>query len=137
SCRASLSFGLNVWNRNHLNPVRMAQWGWAEQVEYADWIKPIVYQHQAGLVFVNEMEHFARTLLADFAREEFAPAMARILGLDAASWAELPAAGMDPDSYVGGQCADVVRGVGGRIPVYMGIGGDAPRTRAGQAGGRP
>jgi hypothetical protein len=66
-CRNSLSFGLNVWNRNHLNPIRKAQWSWAEQVAYADWVKPIVYQHQAGLVFAGEMDHFARTLLADYA----------------------------------------------------------------------
>jgi hypothetical protein len=40
---------------------------------------------------------------------------------------------MDPDSYVHGQCADAVRGVEGKVPVYMGIGVDAPRTRADQA----
>jgi hypothetical protein len=43
------------------------------------------------------------------------------------------AAGMEPDSYVHGQCADAVRGVAGRIPVYMGIGVDAPRTQADMA----
>jgi hypothetical protein len=40
---------------------------------------------------------------------------------------------MDPDTYVFGQCADAVRGVAGKIPVYMGIGVDAPRTQADQA----
>ena len=40
---------------------------------------------------------------------------------------------MDPDTYVYGQCADAVRGVNGKIPVFMGLGVDAPRTRADQA----
>jgi hypothetical protein len=40
---------------------------------------------------------------------------------------------MDPDTYVYGQCADAVRGVQGKVPVYMGIGVDAPRTRPEQA----
>jgi hypothetical protein len=41
--------------------------------------------------------------------------------------------GLDAESYVGGQCADAVRGVAGRVPVYMGVGVDAPRARADQA----
>lgn len=40
---------------------------------------------------------------------------------------------MDPDTYVYGQCADAVRGVGGKAPVYMGIGVDAPRLVPEQA----
>jgi hypothetical protein len=127
------SFGLNVWNRNHFNPIRKAQWSWAEQAEFADWVKPITYQHQAGGILENELDHFARTLARDFARDEFVPAMLRILDLAPQRTATLLQDGLDADSYVGGQCADAVRGVGGRIPVYMGIGVDAPRMRADQA----
>ena len=39
----------------------------------------------------------------------------------------------DPDTYVFGQCRDTVDAVRGRIAVYMGIGVDAPRSRADQA----
>jgi hypothetical protein len=133
SCNALLSFGLNVWNRNHFNPIRKAQWSWAEQTDYADWVKPITYQHQSGLIFANEMEHFQKTVLNEFAAEEFTPAMYRILGLKEAPWSSVVQTGMDPDTYVYGQCADAVRGVAGKAPVYMGIGVDAPRTRADQA----
>jgi hypothetical protein len=34
---------------------------------------------------------------------------------------------------VGGQCRDTLRAVGDKVAVYMGIGVDAPRTRADQA----
>jgi hypothetical protein len=37
---------------------------------------------------------------------------------------------MDPDTYVFGQCADALRGVAGKAKVYMGVGVDAPRSRA-------
>ena len=57
-CNPALSFGLNVWNRNHFNPIRKAQWSWEEQTDYADWVKPITYQHQAGEVFDKEMGFF-------------------------------------------------------------------------------
>ena len=53
-CDQRLEFGLNVWNRNHLNPWRKAQWPWDEQTQWADWVKPIVYQHQTGGVFTDE-----------------------------------------------------------------------------------
>ena len=40
-CNPDLKFGLNVWNRNHFNPLRKAQWPWAEMAEWSDWVKPI------------------------------------------------------------------------------------------------
>jgi hypothetical protein len=132
-CDPKLSFGLNVWNRNHFNPIRKAQWSWAEQTAWCDWVKPITYQHQAGGVFVKEMEAFGATILRDIAMTDFVPAMYAILGLKEAPVESVVQQGMDPDSYVYGQCADAVRGVAGKADVYMGIGVDAPRSRPDQA----
>ena len=132
-CNPDLSFGLNVWNRNHFNPIRKAQWPWEEQTLYADWVKPITYQHQSGLIYQKEMEDFHRTILRDFTPDEMTPIMYKLLGLDEAPWDQVVQAGMQPASYVGGQCADAVRGVNGKAKVYMGIGVDAPRQRADQA----
>ena len=132
-CNPALSFGLNVWNRNHFNPIRKAQWSWAEQTAHADWVKPITYQHQAGEVFDKEAGIFGATILRDFTKDEFVPALYAILGLKEAPAADIVRAGMDPDTYVYGQCRDAVQGVAGKIPVYMGIGVDAPRVRDDQA----
>jgi hypothetical protein len=128
-CRPDLPFGLNVWNRNHFNPIRRAQWPWAEQTQYADFVKPITYQHQAGEVWTRELSFFRKTILRDFEPDETTGALFRILGLNEAPFDELVATGMDPDTYVHGQCADAVRGVDGKAKVYMGVGVDAPRTR--------
>jgi hypothetical protein len=132
-CNPNLSFGLNVWNRNHFNPIRKAQWPWEEQTLYADWVKPITYQHQAGLIYRREMEDLHRSILRDFLPQELTPVMYKLLGLDEAPWDEVVQAGMKPETYVGGQCADTVRGVAGKAKVYMGIGVDAPRQRKDQA----
>jgi hypothetical protein len=132
-CNPSLSFGLNVWNRNHFNPIRKAQWPWAEQTAWCDWVKPITYQHQAGEVFAREMGYFAKTILRGFAAKDFVPAIYAILGLNEAPIDQVVSAGMDPDTYVFGQCADAVGGVAGKVPVYMGIGVDAPRVLPEQA----
>jgi hypothetical protein len=128
-CRPDLPFGLNVWNRNHFNPIRRAQWPWAEQTRYADFVKPITYQHQAGEIWAKELSFFRKTILRDFEPDEATRALFRILGLNEAPFEELVSTGMDPDSYVHGQCADAVRGVDGQANVYMGIGVDAPRMR--------
>jgi hypothetical protein len=132
-CDSELEFGLNVWNRNHFNPFRKAQWPWAEQTRYADWVKPITYQHQSGQIYVKEMTDFHKSILRDVTPEEMTPLMFKFLGLKEAPWDDLIATGLDPDTYVYGQCADAVRGVGGKVPVYMGIGVDAPRVQADQA----
>ncbi|TRL41211.1 hypothetical protein [Rhizobium straminoryzae] len=132
-CKPSLPFGLNVWNRNHFNIFRKAQWPWEEQTLYADWVKPITYQHQAGEVFAKELGFFQKTILRDFSPDEATAVLYRLLGLKEAPYASVIQTGMDPDTYVEGQCADAVRGVNGKAKVFMGIGVDAPRTRADQA----
>ena len=132
-CDPALEFGLNVWNRNHFNPVRKAQWPWAETKDYADWVKPITYQHQSGGIYINEMKQLHASLLRDLAPAEMTPLMYRILGLDEAPWDELLGVGMAPASYVGGQCRATIEALDGELPVLMGIGVDAPRASAEQA----
>ena len=132
-CKPDLPFGLNVWNRNHFNLLRRAQWPWAEQTMYADWVKPITYQHQSGEVWAKEFGFLHKTFLQDFEAKAAADVMAKILGLNEAPLDQVIQKGMDPDTYVYGQCADALRGVHGRAKVFMGLGIDAPRTRADQA----
>ena len=129
-CNPALSFGLNVWNRNHFNPFRKAQWSWLEQTTYCDWVKPITYQHQSGGIYKKEMLEFHKSVLRDFTPQEFTPIMYKLLGLNEAPWDSVLETGMNPDTYVGGQARDTVAAVEGRVPVYMGIGVDAPRTSA-------
>jgi hypothetical protein len=128
-----LKFGLNVWNRNHLNPIRRAQWPWAEMATWSDWVKPITYQHQSGGVYHAEMSAFHQSILRDVTPQEMTPIMYKLLDLHEAAWDEIIQKGFDPDTYVAGQCANAVRGVAGKVPVYMGIGVDAPRNREDQA----
>jgi hypothetical protein len=132
-CNPELTFGLNVWNRNHFNPFRKAQWPWEDQTLYADWVKPITYQHQSGLIYHNEMSTLHKSILRDVAPEDMTPLMYQFLNLDEAPWDEVIQAGMDPDTYVYGQAKDTVEAVDGKAKVYMGLGVDAPRSRPDQA----
>lgn len=132
-CNPDVEFGLNVWNRNHFNPIRKAQWPWLAQTEYADWVKPITYAHQSGQIYHKEMSDFHKSIFRDVSPEEMTPIMYKFLNLDEAPWDKLIQTGMQPDTYVFGQCRDTVRAVRGKVPVYMGIGVDAPRVQKDQA----
>jgi hypothetical protein len=132
-CDPALEFGLNVWNRNHLNPWRKAQWPWREQTQWADWVKPIVYQHQSGGIFADEWTPLLQTIFRDLDPDAVVELAKSVLGLREARWAEVVQAGFDPDTYVFGQARDTLEAVDGRARVYMGVGVDAPRSRADQA----
>jgi hypothetical protein len=79
------------------------------------------------------MTNFHQTILRDVTPQEMTPVMYKLLDLDEAPWDQIIQTGFDPDTYVYGQCRNAVRGVAGKVPVYMGIGVDAPRNRADQA----
>ncbi len=132
-CDSKLEFGLNVWNRNHFNPWRKAQWPWDEQTQWADWAKPIVYQHQSGGIFADEWTPLLAGVFRDLDPDAVIELAKAVLGLKEAPWAEVVERGLDPDTYVRGQALDTLAAVGDRLRVYMGIGVDAPRSRAEQA----
>ena len=132
-CDPSLEFGLNVWNRNHFNPWRKAQWPWDEQTQWADWVKPIVYQHQSGGIFSDEWTPLLETFLRDLDPDQAIEFAKAVLGLKEARWSEIVHAGLDPDTYVFGQARDTLDAVDGKVRVYMGVGVDAPLARADQA----
>ena len=131
--KPNLSFGLNVWNRNHFNFIRKIQWPWKEQVGYSDWVKPITYQHQSGEIFHREINIFGKTILNELSNSELVSSFSKILGINETSLDNLIERGLDPDTYIYTQCADAVRGVDGGSKVYMGIGIDAPRSSKEQA----
>lgn len=132
-CDSRVEFGLNVWNRNHLNPWRKAQWPWDEQAQWADWAKPIVYQHQSGGVFHDEWTPLLAGVFRDLEPDLVIELAKAALGLREARWEDAVQTGFDPDTYVFGQCRDTLEALQGRMAVYMGIGVDAPRSRADQA----
>ena len=82
---------------------------------------------------MKEMTDFHESILRDFTPQELTPMMYKILGLDETDWDQLVSRGLGAKSYVGGQCRDTVKAIGAKLPVYMGIGVDAPRVSEDQA----
>ena len=120
-----LEFGLNVWNRNHFSPLRKAQWPWEEVLLYCDWVKPITYQHQAGTIYTKEINFWESNFL-EYNNNKILSFFNEILNLSTVNWDKLVETGLDPFDYVFKQCKETVEGTNNEVPVYMGIGVDAP-----------
>jgi hypothetical protein len=114
--------GFGLWQMiDTFNPWLRAEHDPGEYVNYADWIKPVLYNVPAGARFTHYLESLCQTVLGDAGPAEWFPVMLRILGLEGFGLEDLPAAGFPP-KYVTDFTARYVAAVGGKIPVYPGLG---------------
>ena len=128
-----IEFGLNVWNRNHFSLLRKAQWPWFEVTDYCDWVKPITYQHQGGVIYKKEMSWWIGRVLSKFEKKDVLKMFNKVLNIETSSWEDLFSTGLSATQYVNQQCLETVQGVSNKIPVYMGIGVDAPSYHSSQS----
>lgn len=112
--------GMHVWQLiNTFHPFLRAQYDLRDLARCADWIKPVVYHDVAGYRFHRIVTSYTKTFLGDFTPAEATPFLYRILQLDEAPWAELPAAGFSA-AYVERETRRTVERTG--KPVYPGLG---------------
>jgi hypothetical protein len=125
-----LKVGLGIWQMiDTFNPYLRAQHDPGEYADYADWVKPVLYNVPAGHRFANFVDGLAQTILRDASPEEWLPVLYRVLGLDEAPFAELPQTGFSAQ-YVREQTARYVAALGQGAAVYPGIGvGTEPGPR--------
>jgi hypothetical protein len=127
--------GLGIWQIiNTYNPYLRAQYDQSDYAQYADWLKPVLYNTPAGLRFAEFAKTWQKGVLADATPDGAYNALATILGLDEyiAPREEAPAAGFTPE-YVKQWTANLIADTGGRCKVYPGIGvgvGDGGNGRA-------
>ncbi|MBK8021088.1 MAG: hypothetical protein IPK19_06545 [Chloroflexi bacterium] len=116
--------GLGIWQIiNTYNPYLRAQYDQADYANYADWLKPVLYNTPAGYRFAEFAKTWQKGVLADATPEGAYNALATILGLDAfiAPLSEAAMAGFTPE-YVKQWTANLIADTGGRCKVYPGIG---------------
>jgi hypothetical protein len=111
------------------DPIYRAEIDYAEMAEYSDWIKPVVYHDIAGPRIRRQFHDLPRKRVLQELPDELAlEALYRVMGYDPAKepkLEELATRGLSPD-YVYRQTKACVDAVGGRIPVYPGVGFDIP-----------
>jgi len=116
--------GLGIWQLiNTYNPYLKAQYDQSDYAQYADWLKPVLYNTPAGARFANFSDSWQKGVLADATPNGAYNALATILNLDEfiAPRNEAPMAGFKPD-YVKQWTENLIADTGGKCKVYPGIG---------------
>jgi hypothetical protein len=116
--------GLGLWQViNTYNPYLKAQYDQSDYAQYADWLKPVLYNTPAGARFANFADSWQKGILADATPDGAYNALATILQLDdfIAPRAEAAMAGFAPE-YVKRWTENLIADTGGRCKVYPGIG---------------
>ncbi len=114
--------GFGLWQMiDTFNPWLRAEYDPGEYSNYADWLKPVLYNAPAGARFTKYLEGLCETVLGDATPSEWFPVMLRVLGLEGFGLEDLEANGF-PARYVSDFTARYVEATGGKIPVYPGLG---------------
>lgn len=126
--------GYGIWQViNTYNPYLKAQYDQSDYGQYADWLKPVLYNIPAGARFAHFAEVWQQGVLADATPDGAYQALANVLGLEPfiAPREQAPMAGFTPE-YVKRWTQNLIADTGGRCKVYPGIGvgvGDGGESR--------
>jgi hypothetical protein len=127
--------GFGIWQIiNTYNPYLKAQYDQADYAQYADWLKPVLYNTPAGARFANFADSWQKGVLADATPDGAYNALANILNLEEyiAPRDQAPMSGFKPE-YVEQWTRNLIADTGGKCKVYPGIGvgvGDGGSSKA-------
>lgn len=111
------------------DPIYRAEMDYSELVNYADWLKPVVYHDIAGpRVKANFVERTKDGILQELSEPMILNLLYAVMGFDPAQEPELDEMderGFSAD-YVYRETKRCVQGVNDQIPVYPGLGFDIP-----------
>jgi hypothetical protein len=112
--------GFHILHQATLSPFYRAEEDYAETANYADFVKPAVYNIAGGERMAGFLDRISQTVFHDAKPEDFLAFYYKIMSNDEAPLAQLPAAGLSAD-YVARETKRVIAAVQDRIPVYPGI----------------
>jgi hypothetical protein len=129
SIKAEAQVGWHVYHRVTWEPIYRAEMDYAAIANYSDWIKPVVYHDIAGVrIRTLHIEKLKRTILREISEQDSLNFHYDILGYEKTiepNFEEMTPTGLSPD-FVYRETKRCVDAVGGRVPVYAGVGFDIP-----------
>lgn len=143
SIRPGIQVGYHLWQNISFNPMYRAEQDYAPYTEYADFLKPALYDNPAGERMNSFVDSLTQNVFGDLSRQEMLDFEYRVMDLREKSYAEIaggservPAAGPDgrtprrayqrfSSDYVFGETKRAVAGVAGsRTRICPGLGID-------------
>ena len=112
--------GFHILHQATLSPFYRAEEDYAETANYADFVKPAVYNIAGGERMAGFVDRISTTIFRDARPEDILPLYYRLMNYDEAPLVELPKAGLSAE-YVARETRRVIADVENRIAVYPGI----------------
>jgi hypothetical protein len=112
--------GFHILHQATLSPFYRSEEDYAETANYADFVKPAVYNIAGGERMAIFVDRISKTIFRDARPEDILPLYYRLMNYDEAPLAELPKAGLSAE-YVARETRRVIADVDNRIAVYPGI----------------
>jgi hypothetical protein len=120
SIAPSKPFGFHILHQATLSPFYRAEEDYAETANYADYVKPAMYNIAGGERMAGFLNRISQTVFHDAKPEEFMPFYEKIMNYDEVPYAKLSQSGLSAE-YVARETRRVVEAVRGRVAVYPGI----------------
>jgi hypothetical protein len=132
SVRPELQVGFHIWHTASFSPFFRAEQDFLRFTEYADFLKPVLYNNSAGPRYVTYLERLHKTIFHDMSGDEILQMHNDFLnyhdlGPDMTMKA-LPVKGM-PAEYVYRETKRALDDVQGKCKIYPGIDIDIPTTK--------
>jgi hypothetical protein len=125
--RPDVQVGFHIWHNIAFNPMYRAEQDYGPYTEYADFLKPVIYDNCAGERMASFVDSLTQNIYGDLSRQEMLDFEYRVMDLKEKSYAEIHASrdGQRFSSdYVYGETKRAVDGVAGsktRICPGLGI----------------
>jgi hypothetical protein len=116
----SSDLGFHILHQATLSPFYRAEEDYAETANYADFVKPAVYNIAGGERMAAFIDRISTTIFRDARPEDILPLYYRLMNYDEAPLVELAKAGLSAE-YVARETRRVIADVENRIAVYPGI----------------
>lgn len=128
SFKAGVEVGYHLWHNIAFNPIYRAEQDYAPYTEYADFLKPVVYDNCAGERMASLVDSLAQNVFGDLSKQELLDFEYRVMDLREKSYAEIhsgrAAEGFSGD-YVFRETKRAVEGVAGsKVRICPGLGID-------------
>jgi hypothetical protein len=112
--------GFHILHNATLSPFYRAEEDYSEIRNYADFVKPAVYNVVGGGRMALFLDRLSTTIFHDAKPDDILPFYYKIMNYEEAPHSQLPRTGLSPD-YVARETKRIVAAVQGEIAVYPGI----------------
>ncbi|HZL77591.1 MAG TPA: hypothetical protein VFC17_01975 [Candidatus Limnocylindrales bacterium] len=105
--------GFHILHQATLSPFYRAEEDYAETANYADFVKPAMYNTAGGERMAGFLDHISQTVFSDAKPDDFLAFYYKIMGYDEAPQSQLAKTGLSAD-YVARETKRIVAAVGNR-----------------------